>query len=451
MGFWSQLRLLLWKNFTLRKRQPIRVLIEIAWPLVLFVILVAVRFRPDVRQDIPECHYEPKAMPSAGTMAFLMSYLCDFNNDCKQNLSTEEPGSINSFNDSLLVRLVDDLERLASSNGDMIVRLVRDIPLLEKFLETVVNASNNLGDTTLRLADVLSSMENLTESLARHNISLSGNAIKTMLNASLDLPKIYGLCLRVFYIWCSECFQILLEYFDFENETEAASLHSQVCNMSLDDISQLVEAIAINIDRGKLVSQVRGIFLNLTEVALSSNLDFLAAIPQLIADLTKLYNTSGFLQDLPDLIAALSSSTMGSTNGSSSNSSWISVLGKSLCGGNRTVFNADGASQLNIQNSQQIMTEGNDKRKEYEDKKEDYDFQNEKMTKVLWNQLEPVILGVINYAPETAATKRIIHEANRTFDSIGQVFALVDSLHDFLPQVQQFLETNTTAIRVMTL
>lgn len=40
-----QLYLLLWKNFQLRKRRKIRFIIEILWPLTLFLILVWVRTR----------------------------------------------------------------------------------------------------------------------------------------------------------------------------------------------------------------------------------------------------------------------------------------------------------------------------------------------------------------------------------------------------------------------
>jgi len=40
-----QLYLLLWKNYQLRKRKKIRFIIEIVWPLTLFLILVWVRTR----------------------------------------------------------------------------------------------------------------------------------------------------------------------------------------------------------------------------------------------------------------------------------------------------------------------------------------------------------------------------------------------------------------------
>ncbi|CAD7685899.1 unnamed protein product [Nyctereutes procyonoides] len=43
MAFWTHLMLLLWKNFLYRRRQPVQLLVELLWPLFLFFILVAVR------------------------------------------------------------------------------------------------------------------------------------------------------------------------------------------------------------------------------------------------------------------------------------------------------------------------------------------------------------------------------------------------------------------------
>ncbi|TWW55501.1 ATP-binding cassette sub-family A member 1 [Takifugu flavidus] len=43
MSVWTQLSLLLWKNFTSRRRQTLQLLAEIIWPLLIFFILITVR------------------------------------------------------------------------------------------------------------------------------------------------------------------------------------------------------------------------------------------------------------------------------------------------------------------------------------------------------------------------------------------------------------------------
>uniref|UniRef100_A0A3Q3LC94 P-type phospholipid transporter n=1 Tax=Mastacembelus armatus TaxID=205130 RepID=A0A3Q3LC94_9TELE len=101
MGLWTQFTLLLWKNFTLRKRQKVRLVIEVLWPLFLFFILVWVRSTNNpVYQG--QCHYPNKAMPSTGVLPWLQGMICNINNPCL-NYSTpgETPGQVNNFNNSI--------------------------------------------------------------------------------------------------------------------------------------------------------------------------------------------------------------------------------------------------------------------------------------------------------------------------------------------------------------
>ncbi|GAB1295321.1 ATP-binding cassette sub-family A member 7 [Apodemus speciosus] len=84
MAFWTQLMLLLWKNYTYRRRQPIQLLVELLWPLFLFFILVAVRHsHPPLEHH--ECHFPNKPLPSAGTVPWLQGLVCNVNNSCFQH------------------------------------------------------------------------------------------------------------------------------------------------------------------------------------------------------------------------------------------------------------------------------------------------------------------------------------------------------------------------------
>lgn len=101
MAFWTQLMLLLWKNFLYRRRQPIQLLVELLWPLFLFFILVAVRHsHPPLEQH--ECHFPNKPLPSAGTIPWLQGLICNVNNTCfPWQTPGEEPGVLSNFKDSL--------------------------------------------------------------------------------------------------------------------------------------------------------------------------------------------------------------------------------------------------------------------------------------------------------------------------------------------------------------
>ncbi|NXF14022.1 ABCA1 protein, partial [Smithornis capensis] len=101
MAVGTQLGLLLWKNFTYRRRQRIQLAIEILWPLFLFLILISVRrSHPPFKQH--ECHFPNKALPSAGTLPWLQGIICNMNNPCFQHPTAgEAPGTVGNFDGSM--------------------------------------------------------------------------------------------------------------------------------------------------------------------------------------------------------------------------------------------------------------------------------------------------------------------------------------------------------------
>uniref|UniRef100_A0A3P9K210 Uncharacterized protein n=1 Tax=Oryzias latipes TaxID=8090 RepID=A0A3P9K210_ORYLA len=93
----SQIRLLLWKNWTLRKRQKKRFLVEIFWPVLLFVGLVWLRKANPLYQQ-HECHFPNKAMPSAGILPWIQGIFCNVNNPCfRHPTGGESPASLRSI------------------------------------------------------------------------------------------------------------------------------------------------------------------------------------------------------------------------------------------------------------------------------------------------------------------------------------------------------------------
>uniref|UniRef100_A0A673I3Y8 P-type phospholipid transporter n=1 Tax=Sinocyclocheilus rhinocerous TaxID=307959 RepID=A0A673I3Y8_9TELE len=112
MAVSTQLGLLLWKNFTYRRRQTIQLLIEIIWPLFIFFILISVRLHyPPYEQH--ECHFPNKAMPSAGTLPWVQGIICNANNPCfRYPTPGETPGVVGNFNDSIISRLFIDAKKI---------------------------------------------------------------------------------------------------------------------------------------------------------------------------------------------------------------------------------------------------------------------------------------------------------------------------------------------------
>ncbi|XP_048197750.1 phospholipid-transporting ATPase ABCA7 isoform X2 [Perognathus longimembris pacificus] len=133
MAFWTQLMLLLWKNFMYRRRQPIQLLVELLWPLFLFFILVAVRHsHPPLEHH--ECHFPNKPLPSAGTLPWLQGLICNLNNPCFSSLTPgEKPGLLTNFKNSLISRLLADAHTVLGSPSvhQALTALGKLMPLLE--------------------------------------------------------------------------------------------------------------------------------------------------------------------------------------------------------------------------------------------------------------------------------------------------------------------------------
>nr|APD26544.1 ATP-binding cassette transporter subfamily A member 1-like X1 protein [Brachionus koreanus] len=81
LDVFRQLYLLLWKNYVLRSRAKIRLIIEILWPLILFLILMWVRTR-GLRNNEPNCFFVERPLPSAGIIPFVQGLICNLNHSC---------------------------------------------------------------------------------------------------------------------------------------------------------------------------------------------------------------------------------------------------------------------------------------------------------------------------------------------------------------------------------
>uniref|UniRef100_A0A8B9RTH9 P-type phospholipid transporter n=1 Tax=Accipiter nisus TaxID=211598 RepID=A0A8B9RTH9_9AVES len=87
-----------------------RFLVELVWPLSLFLALVWLRkTNPLYRQH--ECHFPNKAMPSAGTLPWLHGIFCNVNNPCfRSPTHGEGPGVVSNYNNSIGIRILDILK-----------------------------------------------------------------------------------------------------------------------------------------------------------------------------------------------------------------------------------------------------------------------------------------------------------------------------------------------------
>ncbi|XP_021497533.1 phospholipid-transporting ATPase ABCA7 isoform X1 [Meriones unguiculatus] len=185
MALCTQLMLLLWKNYTYRRRQPVQLLVELLWPLFLFFILVAVRHsHPPLEHH--ECHFPNKPLPSAGPMPWLQGLVCNVNNSCFRHPTPgEEPGVLSNFKDSLISRLLADARTVLGGRSirDMLAALGKLMPLLSVGGGAWPRESNQTSVTTKLLEKILQ------RAAPEPVLGQAEDPMKKFLDASRDLTQ----------------------------------------------------------------------------------------------------------------------------------------------------------------------------------------------------------------------------------------------------------------------
>uniref|UniRef100_A0AAQ4RWK1 ABC transporter domain-containing protein n=1 Tax=Gasterosteus aculeatus aculeatus TaxID=481459 RepID=A0AAQ4RWK1_GASAC len=184
-----------YENETTFSFVQVRLVVEVVWPLFLFIILVWVR---STNNPIfkGQCHFPNKAMPSAGVLPWLQGMVCNINNPClNEPTPGETPGQVNNFNDSMYV-----LRCALTSTA-----------LLYTIFCIVVHQS-----AKVTLLSILRDDETFSTHL-KENLSLPPTVVQSLMNAEIKLNPVSilscvpsTLCIHV--IWhftstgCCECY-----------------------------------------------------------------------------------------------------------------------------------------------------------------------------------------------------------------------------------------------------
>lgn len=254
MGFGTQLKLLLWKNFTLRKRQKFRLFAEIVFPLALFLILVIVRTRPDLKINEPECHYDGTAMPSAGTWPFLRSLICNADFKCYQTVTAGETAGYTSAGNSqsLITKILTDIGQILEPS--LILNLVEDWRTISKVLGMIRDGSTTGG---IPIGHIIANPSDVRNQIANSSIGLSPSVVDQLLNATISPGAPLGLLLD--FGECSVSINrsttmnatvndvrglvcegnLFNQSFTFPTESLRDTVQSQLCNLSLPQFTNL--------------------------------------------------------------------------------------------------------------------------------------------------------------------------------------------------------------------
>ncbi|XP_071145778.1 phospholipid-transporting ATPase ABCA1-like isoform X2 [Mytilus edulis] len=333
MGFGTQLRILLWKNFTIRKRQKFRLFAEIVFPLALFLILVIVRTRPDLKVNQPECHFDGNAMPSAGTWPFIQSLVCNAENRCYQTVTANEAAGTTATGNpqALITRILTDIGQLA--DPELIRNLLRDGQIIFRVLGMIRNGTATGG---LNLGNIVTNPTDLRNQIINNNISLSPDVIDQLLNATINpaLPTgvlfDFGECRLIQNNGTSGgipntnitaqnlrglvCDRNLNETIIFPTQSISDTVQTQLCNLTLVQFDQLYGLLLSALNNTRLNEEIIDYIERNGGQELLSNP---AELLQLANDFATLYqdyqNDRDVIETVEGLFNQLQGTTMGQT------------------------------------------------------------------------------------------------------------------------------------------
>lgn len=188
MGFFHQLRLLLWKNFTLKKRSPFVLLFEQFIPLVLFVILILIRQKQPAH-PWKASYYAAKPLPSAGVVSIMQAF-------CDEGIWDDNNFII--FPKNRVHQFLSQVQSVAKDNNffepDFSLKEMDEIPSIYKsIIDDPAALRDKLKNSkNFKLNQLMNNTAELEKFLIQ-NISLTPIEVQTLLHASVNTKKAYEL------------------------------------------------------------------------------------------------------------------------------------------------------------------------------------------------------------------------------------------------------------------
>uniref|UniRef100_A0A671P4B5 P-type phospholipid transporter n=1 Tax=Sinocyclocheilus anshuiensis TaxID=1608454 RepID=A0A671P4B5_9TELE len=434
MSISTQLGLLLWKNFTYRRRQTLQLLTEIVWPLFIFFILIAVRLNyPPYEQH--ECHFPNKAMPSAGTLPWIQGIVCNANNPCFRHPTPgESPGVVGNFNDSIISRLFSDAKKiLLYSQND------KSLDGFKELISAVKVMQNNTAG--FKLKDFLRENETLSTFL-QQNASFSHNYVQNILKADVNLEKVlikgFGVHLR------DMCSTTTLEDFvSIPDERVARFTQDLICSAPNSWLDQAERHFKSNLDFLKPIRSDMRTNANDVRLVAKATDNLLESLGSLAVELASMRSWS----DLRNEILFLTENATGSP------SLMYQAVSRIVCGhpegGGLKIKSLNWYEDSNFQ---ALFGSHNDSDNEpvsvYDNTTTLYcnnlmkNMEASPISRMIWRALKPLLMGKILYTPHSPATQKIIHEVNKTFQELGILRDLGGMWEEARPKVWNFMENS---------
>ncbi|XP_020485420.1 retinal-specific phospholipid-transporting ATPase ABCA4-like [Labrus bergylta] len=444
MNTGSQIRLLLWKNWTLRKRQKVRFLVEIFWPVLLFVGLVWLRkANPLYKQH--ECHFPNKAMPSAGILPWIQGIFCNANNPCfRYPTRGESPGVVSNYNNSVLARFYVDAQELLLNETEVqqLGRLWHQMTSFANFMDTLRRNPSLLSGRGLKVDDILKDDEVFTAYLLR-DVPLSESIVYQLVNAEIRLEQFaFGIPdLQLKDIACS---QALLERFIiFPSRMGLHGVRNAMCALSQQSLQKIEDVLYANLDFFKIFKLMPQVVDSSSE---GIDLHFWGRVLKAVSERIQVLMNRESSQELLKTVSSLFQD-----GGPTSFAQLLSSVSNLFCG-----YPEGGGSRVlsfnwyEDNNYKVFLGVNGTKSQSYVYDNSATPFCNALMqtmeanpvTKIVWNSVKPLLMGKILYTPNSPAVHQILKSANTTFEELERLQNMAKAWEELGPQLWAFFQNS---------
>ncbi|XP_068022332.1 retinal-specific phospholipid-transporting ATPase ABCA4 isoform X2 [Melanerpes formicivorus] len=445
MSFFRQVRLLLWKNWILRKRQKLRFLVELLWPLSLFLALVWLRkVNPLYHQH--ECHFPNKAMPSAGALPWLHGIFCNMNNPCFRSPTRGEgPGVVSNYNNSILARVYRDAQELLLEAPEMrdLGRIWEELIIMTQFMETMRTNPERIAGRGIRILDILKDGETLTSFLL-DDVGLPDVVVFQLVNAQVR-PEQFAYGVPNLTLKDIACSQMLLDRFIiFSSRRGLPSVHKAMCALSQESLQRVEDALYANVDFFKLFQLLP------TVLDRNSPGADLRAWGRVLSNVSRAVQKLVGKPSVQDLLAVLQPLVQDGRPESLSH--LVSSLSDLFCGypegGGSRVLSFNWYEDNNYKAFLGIDSTRKQSTYVYDNTTTPFcnaliqSLESDPLTKIAWSAVKPLLMGKVLFAPDSPAVQQILKNANSTFEELERLRVLTKAWEELGPQLWYFFQNS---------
>ncbi|KAM9761903.1 phospholipid-transporting ATPase ABCA1 isoform 1-T1 [Menidia menidia] len=443
MGFFRQLFLLLWKNVTYRRRNKIQLIIELLWPLFLFVILISVRHsNPSYKQG--QCHFPNKPLPSAGTLPWVQGIICNINNPCFHTPTPgETPGQVGNFDNSILSRLLLDAQTVLSYGANRSFTgyqdLMKNARMLGERLESL---------PSVPVKECLRANQTLSSFLLT-NTSLSPTAVDQLMNARLNFQATLTLAqVQPKDLVCnlSTLGQLLTVDGGAANMTE---LQTQLCDQPANVLQEAERLFLTQLDLTKFFTA------DLLRVSAGDLMLINQAVASVSEELAELMNDLSSLSSFAEMSDALE--LLSPENRRAKPRESFRAFSKIICGhpkigGERIPSlnwyeNNDIKSFLGNNGTEDLNLDSNNNTTPF-CRNLIQGLESNPLSRIVWRGIKPLFIGKVLYTPDNPAVQKIMKEVNKTFEDMQILQDLSDAWEEVGPQIKNYME-NSAEIQLL--